>query len=127
MSEVVLDASALLAFLQGEPGRDAVAAIMSRSCMSAVNAAEVISKLVERGVPDGPASDAVMMLPLEIVPFDAENARDAGLLHRSTRGRNVSLGDRACLSLAARRRQPAMTTDGAWGELGLGVEIRAIR
>jgi hypothetical protein len=37
----VLDASALLAFLRREPGRDRVAAVLGRAQISAVNLAEV--------------------------------------------------------------------------------------
>jgi PIN domain nuclease of toxin-antitoxin system len=41
MSEVVLDASALLAFLKDEPGGSAVRHLMPASVMSAINLAEV--------------------------------------------------------------------------------------
>jgi ribonuclease VapC len=51
VTEAVLDASALIAFLRNEPGGDLVAARLSRSCISAVNLAETISKLVEYGKP----------------------------------------------------------------------------
>ena len=51
MAEAVLDASALVAFLRDEPGADKVAAVLAQSCMSAVNLAETISKMVEYGKP----------------------------------------------------------------------------
>ena len=127
MAEAVLDASAVLAFLQGEPGGDLVYRAMPSSCMSAVNAAEIVSKLVENGLSDRAACDAVSMLPVEIVPFDETSAYQAGLLHRATRGRNVSLGDRACLALAQRLGLPALTTDRSWLGLGLNIEVGAVR
>lgn len=127
MSEAVLDASAVLAFLQEERGSDGVAEVMPRSCMSAVNVAEVISKLVEHGLSDEAACGAVLTLPIEIVPLSAEAARRVGLLHRLTRGRNVSLGDRACLALAEELALPALTTDRAWSELPVQTEVRVLR
>lgn len=127
MSEAVLDASAVLAFLQGEHGSDEVAEVMARSSVSSVNVAEVISTLVENGLSDATACDAVFRLPVEIVPFSAEAARQAGLLHRSTRGRNVSLGDRACLALAGELGLPALTTDRSWRELPVSIDVRLVR
>lgn len=127
MLEAVLDASAVLAFLQGEPGGEAVASVLPVSCISSVNIAEVVSKFVERGMSDHAAFEAVGLLPLEVVPFGVDSAQRTGALHRRTKGRNVSLGDRACLSLAQDRGLPALTTDRAWTELSLGIEIQAIR
>jgi uncharacterized protein with PIN domain len=47
---VVLDASALLALIWSEPGSERVAAVMDGAAISAVNWAETISKLQERGI-----------------------------------------------------------------------------
>ena len=127
MSEAVLDASAVLAFLQSEPGSDAIADIMLRSCISSVNVAEVIAKFVEHGLTDEAACEAMLSLPIEIVPFSTEGARRSGLLHRLTRGRNISLGDRACLALAQELALPVLTTDRAWQELPVQAEVRVVR
>jgi ribonuclease VapC len=51
VADAVLDASALVAFLRGEPGAEKVAAVLTRSIISAVNLAEAISKMVEHGKP----------------------------------------------------------------------------
>ena len=53
MTEAVLDASALIAFLRNEPGADEVAAVLTRCCISAVNLAETLGKMVEHGKPLG--------------------------------------------------------------------------
>lgn len=127
MSDAVLDASAVLAFLQAESGADDAAEAMATACMSAVNVCEVVAKLVEHGLTDDEAEEAVTLLPFDVVPFDGSAALSAGRLHRRTRGRNVSLGDRACLDLAMTRALPALTTDRAWLDLGLPVEIRPLR
>jgi PIN domain nuclease of toxin-antitoxin system len=51
----------------------------------------------------------------------------AGLLASKTRRRNISLADRACLSLAMELGMPVLTGDRAWRDLDLGVEVRLFR
>jgi PIN domain nuclease of toxin-antitoxin system len=51
VTEAVLDASALIAFLRDEPGADKVAAVLTEACISAVNLSEILGKLVEYGKP----------------------------------------------------------------------------
>ena len=127
MAETVLDASAFLALFNGEPGADRVAAVAHRAQISAVNLAEVISKLTGKGWSASAASAAVADLHCEIVAADETGALRAGLLHARLRGRNVSLADSFCLSLAEANRLPVLTGDRAWTTLGLDVEISLIR
>ena len=127
MSAVVLDASALLALLNEEPGHAVVTAALPSAVIGTVNLAEVVGKLAEVGVPAAAIDEALSSLAIETVDFDGELARAAGLLRPATRGRGLSLGDRACLALALRLRAPALTTDRAWAELDLGVEVRLAR
>ena len=47
---IVLDASALLAYLHDEPGADKVDAVISESQISTVNWSEVVQKSLSRGV-----------------------------------------------------------------------------
>ena len=44
-----------------------------------------------------------------------------------TRPLGLSLGDRACLALAIQRKAVVYTTDAAWKNLNLGIEIKVIR
>ena len=124
---VVLDASALLALLNGEDGAEAVAAVLPEAAVSAVNISEVVAKLAEAGMPRKAIRDALQGLPLDVVPFDQEQAYEAGLLRPSTRGIGLSLGDRACLSLALRLALPALTADRTWQQLAVGAKVRLIR
>lgn len=127
MSSVVLDASALLALLNAERGADAVALALPRAVIGAVNYAEVVSKLADAGLPDDPIREALDGLGLDVRPFDRTQAHMAGLLRPRTKARGLSLGDRACLALGLALQAPVLTTDGAWEDLGIGVEVRLVR
>ncbi len=71
MSKVVLDASALLALVNQEPGQDIVAELLPRSLVSAVNASELVAKLTDQGMPEGEVQEVLAALNLTVVPFDA--------------------------------------------------------
>jgi len=49
VASFVVDSSAVLAVINGEPGGEIVAALINDSLLSAVNFAEVMTKLVQRG------------------------------------------------------------------------------
>ena len=124
----VLDASALLALLQDEPGADAVASRLPNSAISAVNLSEVVAKLTERGVPAAELRQALDGMALDVRPFDTEAAYAAGSLRRATRTLGLSLGDRACLALAMQLDAVALTTDRAWlGLPDVAVRVEAVR
>jgi PIN domain nuclease of toxin-antitoxin system len=129
----VVDASALLAFLQGEPGAERVAeALARRAAISAVNYAEALGKLAEDGETAEELArrfeaEGLVGGVLEVEAVLPEDAPAIAALRRSTRHRGLSLGDRACLALALRLGRPVMTADRAWQELGLEVEVQAIR
>jgi ribonuclease VapC len=129
----VLDASALLAHLQDEPGADVVGdAIAGGAVISTVNLAEIFSRLADRGGdPAKLAADLTQSGLLDgaitVEPFTAADAIDAGRLRPLTRGAGLSLGDRACLALARRLDAPALTADTDWQRIAHGVELRTIR
>src|SRR5215831_5962095 len=100
MNRIVLDASALLAVLNREPGADKLTPqLLSTASSSTVNLAEVQSKLVSRGLNPDEAWEATLSPIREAVAFTAEQARNAGSLVVQTRALGLSLGDRACLAL----------------------------
>ncbi len=75
MTTAVLDASAVLALLFSEPGADVVRPRMRGGLISTVNLAEVLAKLVDKGVPAEDAARAVDMLGMEPVPLSVEQAQ----------------------------------------------------
>jgi ribonuclease VapC len=128
MSEVVLDASALLAVIQGERGSEALTAdVLDGAVIGTVNLAEVQAKLVKNGYPSERAwQDALRLVPV-IEPYSKEHARIAGDLITATERYGLSLGDRSCLALAIALRAPVYTTEQIWRNLEVGIPIHVIR
>jgi ribonuclease VapC len=127
MASAVLDSSAVLAVLNDEPGADAVSAILDDALISTVNYAEIVGKLVERGSSYSQAQAALRVIALTTVDFDIALARRTGALRAETMRRGLSLGDRACLSLAEREGVAAVTGDRSWVGAVSSVEVRLIR
>ena len=127
MASAVLDSSAVLAVLNGEPGADKIAEVLTDALLSTVNYAEVVAKLVERGTSLVEAKTALQSIALTTVDFDIALAQRTGELRAETRKRGLSLGDRACLSLAEREGVAAITADRSWIGAIPGVEIRLFR
>jgi PIN domain nuclease of toxin-antitoxin system len=123
----VLDASAILCLIHREPGWEAVSAGLPRSRIGAVNLGEVVARLNDHGMTADAIDRALRLLDLRVVDFDAEQARASGLLRQKTRAAGLSLGDRACLALAAKLGATALTADRAWRAVDLGVKIELIR
>jgi ribonuclease VapC len=127
LTEVVLDASALLALVQGEPGSDRVGPMLPQATMSAVNFCETVQRLRRGGMP----LEAVTMMLTPLVPepvaFDRETAYVAASIHEKTRGQGLSFGDCACLALALSRNLPAVTAEKVWDACDVGVKIIRIR
>jgi ribonuclease VapC len=116
----VYDASALLALLNGEPGADKVLAALAadEAAVASVNFAEVISKLIDRGVPQADAMTSWRALEVKVLPVDEPLALAAASLRPSTRVLGLSLGDRCCLALAASLEGTRIVTaDRAWAKL----------
>ena len=98
--------------MQGEPGADKLKDLQQVAVVNAVNAAEVLAKLVSRGVPAAEAQAAYDALHLETTPFEpAMVAISARYVHKG-----VSLGDR-CFLAAAHRNGSGWTSDRDLGLL----------
>jgi ribonuclease VapC len=126
---MILDASALLAFLLVEPGQDQVAeALLHQPSMTTVNFAEVAAKYVQRGA-KAQAEALTERLPVMMVPVDTDLALRSALMADLTRPFGLSLGDRICLALGARTGLPVLTADRAWMEVAdrIGARVTLIR
>ncbi|HYL34291.1 MAG TPA: type II toxin-antitoxin system VapC family toxin [Bryobacteraceae bacterium] len=127
MIDCVLDASAVLAYLNGESGAAEVAKLLDGGGISAVNVAEVAGKLAERGAPHEKIQQTIEALGMEIIDCDGSLAYRIGELRGPTKGLGLSLGDRACLATAIQCGVRAITADRHWKRVSAGVKIHVIR
>ncbi len=128
MIDSVLDASAVLAFLQKESGYTEVEGLLVQSAaMSTVNLSEVAGKLMHKRASGSIMRNILDGLGLHLVAFDREMAYRAGELRAQTSRAGLSLGDRACLATAQKLKVPVYTADRAWMDLSLNVDVRCIR
>lgn len=123
----VLDASAVLALFEREPGWQQVAARLKGAAISAVNWSEIVQKNLDRGTPLDTSRSWAASNGIEVVEFARQDAELAAALERRTRAAGLSLGDRACLALAQRMRRTALTADGRWAHLKLAPPVEFIR
>lgn len=123
----MFDASAVLALLFEEPGAEVARAQLRTGVIGAANLAEVLSKLSDHGLPAVEAVRAVTILGLEVAPLTEAQAWRSAELRSVTRSAGLSLGDRACLALAAELGALALTADRSWasvaGAAGVGVQV----
>lgn len=123
----VLDASAMLALVNHEPGAQRVLDALGDAAISTINLSEVVAKLTERGVTEEEVHQALDDLDVTVVDFDLNLAYAAGLLRLTTRAAGLSFGDRACVALAGQLGATVLTADRAWGRLQVGVTVEMIR
>ncbi|HET8616124.1 MAG TPA: PIN domain-containing protein [Actinomycetales bacterium] len=119
----VLDASAVLAWAQGEPGSDVVERVLLDGAVcGAANWSEVAQKVRAAGKDWLLVKALLESYRLGVEPVTAGDAERAA--QRWHAGSGLSLADRLCLALADRREDTAWTADLAWGN---GSRVRQIR
>lgn len=113
MTAVVIDASALLAFLQGEDGHDVVErALEAGAACGAANWSEVAQKVLATGRDWTLARGLLLSYGLDVEPVVADDAEWAA--RRWRRGEGLSLADRLCLALGERVDGQILTADTSW-------------
>lgn len=123
----VLDASALLAVLKGEPGGERVEPLLEGAGISALNWAEVLQTYEAAGLELTGRRQQIESLGVVLHPFDAGQAELTAGLYSRTRGVGLGIADRACLALALDLGAEPVSADRAWAEVDVGVEILLIR
>jgi PIN domain nuclease of toxin-antitoxin system len=127
MAKVLLDASALLAWLNEEKGADKVDKVLGEACIGAVSFSEAGARLLDAGVPEEHLADA-LDIGLEVIPFDTPLALAAAQLRGITKPYGLGLGDRACLALGWTLKLPILTADTGWRKVKVaGIRLRFIR
>lgn len=127
--EAVADASALLAYIFNEPGGVLLAPLIGTLETSSVNLCEVVGRLERAGFPPDEVRTVVEGMQLQVTAFSESQAWAAAALARVDvpSRRQLALGDRACIALAAERGLPALTADRIWAEMDLPAEVVLIR
>jgi PIN domain nuclease of toxin-antitoxin system len=126
---MVMDASALLAFFNQEPGMIMVASELEGDIsISAVTYTEVIGKIVSAGGLQKTIEQDLLDLRLEPIAFDTKQAKMAAYFYARRKPYNLSLGDCATLALAEVLGEAVITAEKRWAELpDLKIEVRLIR
>ncbi len=124
---MLLDASALLAYLHQEQGGSQIKALLPIAFMSTVNWCEVVQKLHAKSIDEESVFEKLTILGLRFIPFSLEHADKAGELWQMTSPFGLSLGDRACLATALCENRSVVTADQRWQKLPLPLEIKLIR
>jgi ribonuclease VapC len=127
LSTVVIDASAILAAILGEPGGDAVFDMLDEAIVSTVNVAEVYTYTAINELSTEAIDAFFADTGIAIVSFDWVQAVTAGQLASITRKAGLSLADRSCLALAKLRNAEVLTADRPWqqfaGTTGLTITL----
>ena len=124
---IVLDTSALVAFLRSEPGQEVVASHFADACMSAVNLSETLARMVREGIEPRALRQQLDDLRLGVVDFDPAQAVIAAEIREHARRHGVGLADCCCLALALHMALPVVTADRPWLRLGFDIQVILIR
>ena len=122
---MVVDASVVLAWLQGEPGADQAEPMLMEGVIGAANWSEVLQKARQHGAPAEIVGRLLASFGLTVVDVTEADAGHAAELWRSASG--LSLGDRLCLALGLRLELAVATADAAWADLHEAPSIVVIR
>src|SRR5436190_23195334 len=106
-----------------EPESSDLLRFLNGALMSSVNYSEVLQKVAQLGASIPDARDIVRDMDIGIVPHDEELAAQTAALWPHTKARGLSLADRACLALAKSANAVAVSTDQAWANLEIGVDV----
>ncbi|MBX3100300.1 MAG: type II toxin-antitoxin system VapC family toxin [Salinibacterium sp.] len=124
----VLDASAVIAFVDREEGAQEVARYLDNALISTVNLAEILQKADHRGMSASSVQTLLEKLEIGVVPFDSDMALRTAELWNVTHHKGLSLADRACLALTEAIGGVAVTTDTGWSGIELdGAAIHVVK
>ena len=124
---MILDATALLAFLADEAGAERVdRALAAGASITAVDVADVVAHLAHRGLPIAQIRRALDGLDLDVVAVNEELAYTVGRLRADMRAQGIDGGGATALALGIATGRIVLTADPACTELtgvdGLTVE-----
>lgn len=108
----LLDSSALLALIGGEPGHQTVGQLLNSSAVSSVIVSETADKLLQAGFSAREAGRWLDGLQLQEIPWESEISRNT----TAHAAKGLSLADRICLATAEAYGVTAVTADHLWSK-----------
>lgn len=117
----MVDASAVLAWLQDEPGSDATEPLLVEGIIGAANWSEVLQKARQHGLEPEAVGRLLASFGLVVAEVTAADGERAAKLWEPRSP--LSLADRLCLALGLRLDVPIATTDAAWTRLVSGPRV----
>ena len=126
---VVIDSSALIAYLWDEPGADIVHGQLEGGLVSSINFSEVALRLARDGSDPRPFLEDLLDGGLDVLDFTfpcAMRLIDVRLAE-TQRGLALSLGDRCCLATAMAEDLPVLTADREWARFSDVLDVHLIR
>jgi PIN domain nuclease of toxin-antitoxin system len=131
MTSAILDTSAILATINNEAGSEIVKPLLSNSIVSSVNIAETSAILVSRyKIPLSEVKALINQLIGTVINFTEEQAYIIAELEviNKEHGYDLSLADKACISLGVSMNMAVYTADKVWKELNFkNTNIKLIR
>lgn len=124
---IVLDASALLAFLFKETGHEIVAGYLDDCCISSINLLEVASRFSRDGLDPEPVLETITSLGIKIIPFEASHILPIAKLAKVGKEHGLSQADRICLGTGLVMELPVLTADKVWQDIELDLEAIVFR
>jgi ribonuclease VapC len=122
---VLLDVSAVLAFLLGERGARVIRPLLGESLVLSVNWSEVLQKVSRTNRSAAVVAAMLVAVGVEVEPLWREDAERAAELWSAWP--HLSLADRCCLTAAERLDVTVYTADDEWVALDSSVGVELIR
>lgn len=124
---ILLDASALLAYMFKETGHEVVADYLDNCYISSVNLLEVASRFTRDQLPAEPVLKLIDQLGITVIPFENKHIAVTATLAACGKQFGLSLADRICLATAQIMDIPVLTADKVWQDAGLDIELVILR
>lgn len=122
---VIMDASAVLAWLRRESGSERVRPLMGDALIPATNWSEILRKSRQRGVDPIAVARLLSGIGLQVIDVTEDDGRLAAELWSA--GAGYSLVDRICLASGIRHDLPVATADRSWAAVANGPRLILIR
>ncbi|HEV3472832.1 MAG TPA: PIN domain-containing protein [Actinomycetota bacterium] len=122
----LLDSSAVLAWLQQEPGGERVGTLLEEGIVTAANWSEILQKARQCGADPQEVGLMLRSLGLEVTEITRDDGERAAAIWQ--KGTPLSLDDRLCLAVAVRLGVPVLTTDALWENASVeGAQVEVLR